>query len=120
MSELRSTPGAGRTNPSTLTADIERAGFYPELVSDVLSEAVDGREVRSHLVHVDTHFDFEEIHRHITVLALAGDVVAALHLDDHALDEAGRQVMAQVATEVIPVSRVDSVVATTVHPQPAR
>lgn len=106
--------GAG----STLGADIERAGFYPELVADVLDSVLDGREVTSHLVHVDTHFDYDEIHRHITVLALAGDVMAALHLDDHAMDEAGEQVMAQVSTEMVPLWRIDSVVATTMHPQP--
>ncbi|MFC7402201.1 DUF5998 family protein [Citricoccus sp. GCM10030269] len=107
----------GPSSPS-LGADIERAGFYPELVADVLDSVVDGRDVTSHLVHVDTHFDFDEIHRHITVLALAGDIMAALHLDDHALDEAGEQVMAQVSTEVVPVRRIGSVVATTMHPQP--
>ncbi|GAA1676334.1 DUF5998 family protein [Citricoccus zhacaiensis] len=109
--------GTGASMPS-LGADIERAGFYPELVADVLDSVLDGREVSSHLVHVDTHFDYDEIHRHITVLALAGDIVAALHLDDHAMDDAGRQIMAQVSTEVVPVRRIDSVVATTMHPQP--
>ncbi|MCY1158070.1 MAG: cell wall biosynthesis glycosyltransferase [Citricoccus sp.] len=104
--------------PPSLGADLERAGFYPELVADVLDSVLDGRTVTSHLVHVDTHFDYDEIHRHITVLALAGDIMAALHLDDHALDDAGEQVMAQVSTEVVPLRRIDSVVATTVHPQP--
>lgn len=128
MTPLRRNPGSGQ-QPSghhtpgqppapNLGADLERAGFYPELVADVLDSVLDGRTVTSHLVHVDTHFDYDEVHRHITVLALAGDVLAALHLDDHALDDAGEQVMAQVSTEVVPVRRIDSVVATTVHPQP--
>jgi len=108
----------GDTGAPSLGADLERAGFYPALVADALDSVLDGRPVTSHLVHVDTHFDYDEIHRHITVLALAGDVLAALHLDDHALDEAGEQVMAQVSTEVVPLRRIDSVVATTVHPQP--
>ncbi|NUL44912.1 cell wall biosynthesis glycosyltransferase [Cellulosimicrobium funkei] len=118
--QRRPAPPADSTGASmpSLGADIERAGFYPELVADVLDSVLDGREVSSHLVHVDTHFDYDEIHRHITVLALAGDIVAALHLDDHAMDDEGRQVMAQVSTEVIPVRRIDSVVATTMHPQP--
>ena len=109
--------GAGAPGP-TLGADIERAGFYPELVADVLDHLLEGRAVTSHLVHVDTHFDFDEIHRHITVLALAGDVMAALHLDDHAMDEAAHQMMAQVSSELVPLWRIDSVVATTMHPQP--
>ncbi|GAA4765119.1 DUF5998 family protein [Citricoccus nitrophenolicus] len=113
-----SAPSATDADGPTLGADIERAGFYPELVADVLDSVLDDREVTSHLIHVDTHFDFDEIHRHITVLALAGDVMAALHLDDHALDEAGEQVMAQVSTEMVPLWRIDSVVATTMHPQP--
>lgn len=111
-------PSAPDAAGPTLGADIERAGFYPELVADVLDSVLDGREVTSHLVHVDTHFDYDEIHRHITVLALAGDIMAALHLDDHSLDEAGKQMMAQVSTEMVPLWRIDSVVATTMHPQP--
>lgn len=119
MTPLRRNPGSGpQAGGSTLGEALERAGFYPELVADTLDEVLDGRTVSTHLVHVDTHFDYDEIHRHITVLALADDVLAALHLDDHALDEGGHHMMAQVSTEVIPVRRIDSVVTTTVHPRP--
>ena len=32
-----------------LTADIERAGFYPDLVRDIVDEALAGLEPESHL-----------------------------------------------------------------------
>lgn len=119
MTPLRRNPGSGQhAGGTSLGEALERAGFYPELVADTLDEVLDGRTVSTHLVHVDTHFDYEEIHRHITVLALAEDVLAALHLDDHALDEGGQHMMAQVSTEVVSLRRIDSVVATTVHPRP--
>lgn len=126
MNPLRRNSGPGGPDPSgpgagsgpSLGASLERAAFYPELVADTLDEVLDGREVIAHLVHVDTHFDFEEIHRHITVLALAEDVMAAAHLDDHALDDAGKQIMAQVSTELVHLRRLDSVVMTTLHARP--
>lgn len=119
MTPLRRNPGSGQhAGGTSLGEALERAGFYPELVADTLDEVLDGRTVSTHLVHVDTHFDYDEIHRHITVLALAEDVLAALHLDDHALDEGGHHMMAQVSTEVVPLRRIDAVVATTVHPRP--
>ena len=35
-----------------LTADIERAGFYPDLVRDIVDEALAGLEPESHFVHL--------------------------------------------------------------------
>ena len=69
---------------------------------------------------MDTHFDYEEIHRHITALVLAGDTLLAVHLDDHAADPAGQAVLAQVSTEMVPVRALGSVVLTTGHADPAR
>ncbi|MFP3472951.1 DUF5998 family protein, partial [Micrococcus sp. SIMBA_144] len=63
---------------------------------------LEGRTPDAHLVHVDTHFDYAEIHRHITALVLAGDTLLAVHLHDHAADPAGQAVLAQVSTETVP------------------
>ena len=59
-----------RPLPSSLTKDIEQAGYYPALVADVVESAVAGDEVVSHLVHQETTFDHDTVRRHITVLAM--------------------------------------------------
>lgn len=113
--EARTLDGSGG-----LDASLVRAGFYPDLVAHAIALELEGRTPDAHLVHVDTHFDYEEIHRHITALVLAGDILLAVHLDDHAADPAGQAVLAQVSTEMVPVRALGSVVLTTGHADPAR
>src|SRR5690625_3555048 len=100
--------------PTDLALDIQRAGFYPQLVADVMGQQLGEREILSHYVHVETHFGYDDLHRHITVLVLAeGNVLAALHLNDLE-DELEQGVpRASVATEIIPLSKVGSCVVTT-------
>jgi hypothetical protein len=111
-------------NPSATSArrsldeDLNRAGFYPLLVADVVHDALDERTPLSHLVHLETHFDRNEVHRHITVLVLTEDMLVVTHVDDQQLDEAGQQVMAQISTESVPVSQIRSVVLSYVYVQP--
>src|SRR5450759_4078608 len=76
-----------RPLPSSLTKDIERAGYYPALVADVVESAVAGDEVVSHLVHQETTFDHDTVRRHITVLALTATRPVVAHADDHAAEE---------------------------------
>ena len=100
--------------PTDLAHDIERAGFYPQLVANVMGQQLGERQILSHYVHVETHFGYDDLHRHITVLVLAeGNVLAALHLNDleDELDEGTAR--ASVATEIIPLSKVGSCVVTT-------
>ncbi|MDO5634439.1 MAG: DUF5998 family protein [Micrococcus sp.] len=114
--------GSGRSVGSgpSLAQSLVKAGFYPDLLAHALDEELEGREVRAHLVHLDTHFDFDEIHRHITVLAVCDDVVVAAHLDDHPLDEQGQHMMAQVSTELVALKAISTVVISTGHVDPAR
>ena len=58
--------------PPALIRDIERAGYYPGLVRDVVSTALAGDDVVSHLVHQETTFDHDSVRRHVTVLVLTG------------------------------------------------
>ncbi|MDY6055518.1 DUF5998 family protein [Micrococcus sp.] len=109
-------PGAD----ASLGRSLVHAGYYPELVAHTIAQELEGRPVDAHLVHVDTHFEYDEIHRHITVLVLAGDVLLAVHLDDHAADPAGQAVLAQVSTEIVPVRALGAVVLTTGHARPER
>ncbi|MBG6218084.1 hypothetical protein IWX75_002563 [Arthrobacter sp. CAN_A6] len=101
-----------------LDSSLERAGFYPRLVADVVHDALDGREPLSHVAHLETHFERTEVHRHITVLVLTEDMLVITHVDDQQLDETGEQVMAQISTESVPVSQIRSVVLSYLYAQP--
>ncbi len=106
------------TKRRDLDAALQRSGFYPRLVADVVNDALDGQESLSHLVHLETHFDRTEVHRHITVLVLTSEMLVITHVDDHQLDESGEQMVAQVSTESVPVSQIKSVVLSYIYAQP--
>lgn len=108
------------TLPVDLTDAIERAGYYPALVGDVVSAALAGEDVRSHLVHLETTFDRDVIRRHVTVLVLTPSRLVIAHADDHA-DEAagaGEQEVATATTESVPLSAVRGVMLTHVVADP--
>ena len=46
---------------SRLRADLDHAGYYPDLVADVLDVALGGEAVVSYLVHPETTFDDAEV-----------------------------------------------------------
>lgn len=113
--------GAGapaNTTGRDLESALQRSGFYPRLVADVVNDALNGQESLSHLVHLETHFDRTEVHRHITVLVLTHDLLVITHVDDHQLDESGEQMVAQVSTESVPISQIQSVVLSYIYAQP--
>lgn len=106
------TPGA------ELQHDLVRAGFYPQMVQDVLAEAMMGQPVLDHYVHLETHFDHTEVHRHITVMVMSEKVLFIVHVDDQQLDDHGKDVMAQVSVEMISLARIASVATSYVYHQP--
>lgn len=112
------------TSTISLKEAIDRGGFYPALVHHTVTEALDGREAEHQIVHVDTHFDMEEVHRHITVLVLAKDVIIVAHLDDHDAEDEDSpargtgEIVARISTEVVPVGRIRSLILSEVHRQP--
>ncbi|GAB3286257.1 DUF5998 family protein [Sinomonas notoginsengisoli] len=103
----------------TLTAALERTGFYPLLVGDVVADALDGDAPLAHLTHLETHFERSEVRRHVTVLALTEDMLVVTHVDEAPLDEAGSSMAAQVSTESVPVAQIATVVLSYVYAQPA-
>lgn len=117
-----------RPLPSSLTKDIERAGYYPALVADVVESAVTGDEVVSHLVHQETTFDHDTVRRHITVLALTPTRLVVAHADDHSdsadddTAEPGDKTSHATVTatsECVPLSAVRGVMLTHVVTAPA-
>lgn len=110
--------------PESLTRDIERAGYYPALVADVVDSALAGEQVVSHLVHQETTFDHDTVRRHITVLVLTPRRLVIAHADDHH-GEHGEQgapgdteAVATATSEVVPLSAVRGVMLTHVVAAP--
>ena len=113
-----SSPSYPTTAAADLQQDLVRAGFYPQMIQDVLAEAMFARPVLDHYVHLETHFDRTEVHRHITVLVLSDSALFIIHVDDQQLDEHGSEIVAQVSTEMIALKRIASVATSYVFQQP--
>jgi hypothetical protein len=110
----RHTLGAPRSAglPQDLRAQVERAGYYPALVCDVLDVALAGEEVRSYLVYPETTFDRDEIRRHVTVLVLTATRLVVAHADDHEPDALSPEPYASASTEAVALRQVRSIVLT--------
>ncbi|MEO7421968.1 MAG: DUF5998 family protein [Ornithinibacter sp.] len=111
-------PGTAPVLPSELMSAIERAGYYPALVADVVAAALGEEPIESHLVHLETTFDRDVVRRHITVLVLTGSRLLIGHADDHADDPPAPQDVATATTESIPLSAVRGVMLTHVVEDP--
>jgi hypothetical protein len=103
--------------PADLTASIERAGYYPALVADVVESALGADTVVAHLVHQETTFDQDAVRRHITVLAMTPTRLVIVHADDHNEHEPGLAV-ATATSETVPLSSVRGVMLTHVVGSP--
>jgi len=103
---------------ATLRQSLDLAGYYPELVGDVLDVAIAGEEVVGHLVHPETTFD-TEVRRHVTALVLTPTRLIMAHVDDHHADD-GRAESASATTEAVPLSAVHTVALTHVVGSPER
>lgn len=104
--------------PDQLRTEIERAGYFPALVADVVSTALAGDEVAAHLVHQETTFDSEEVRRHVTVMAVTPTRLVVAHADDHGPDDEFSEPYAVASTEAVPLHQVRSVVLSHVVTQP--
>ncbi len=104
----------GESLAPRLRADIERSGYYPELVSDTLDTALANEVVVSYVVHHEATFDHDELRRHVTVLALTPTRLIVGHTDEHPADETSPTAYASASTEAVRLERIDSVVVTRV------
>ena len=101
-------PSAESASRTDLTSQLRRAGYYPELVQDVLDVAIAGEDLVSHLVYVETTFDVE-VRRHLTVLVLTPSRLITAHVDDHPADSENPSASAAATTESVPISELRSV-----------
>ncbi|MBK5250175.1 MAG: phosphodiesterase [Actinomycetales bacterium] len=95
-----------------LRTDIERAGYYPSLVADVLEIALAGEEVVSHLVHPETMFDRAEVRRHVTALVLTPTRLVVAHVDDVPSELPDAPPSAAATTEAVAIGQIRSVALT--------
>ena len=102
-----------------LRTDIQRSGYYPDLVADALDTALAGEPLASYVVHHEATFDRDELRRHVTVLALTPTRLIVGHTDEHPVDESNPNPYASASTEAVRIERVDSVVVTRVVSDPA-
>ena len=102
-----------------LRTDIERSGYYPDLVSDALDTALAGEALGSYLVHHEAAFDRDELRRHVAVLALTATRLIVGHTDEHPADDSCPHPYATASTEAVRLERVDSEVVTRVVVNPA-
>jgi len=105
--------------PPELLTDLERAGYYPQLVADCLRTVMAGEGVQAHLVHPETTFDANEVRRHVTVLVTTPTRLVVAHADDHGPDEGATEPYAICSTESVALHRVHSVVVSQVVARPA-
>ncbi len=106
--------------PAKLADQIDKAGYYPAFVTDVLDIALAGEQVTTHLVHGETTFDADTIRRHLSVLVLTPTRLIFVHADDHSGDEEHIAQAHGVATsEAVPLGSVRTVMLTHVVGQPA-
>lgn len=93
-----------------LRADIERAGYYPGLVHDVLRVALAGEPIVAHLLQPETTFDQAEVRRHLTAAVVTPTRLVVAHVDDHAAERPGDPPRAVASTESVPLRQIRSVV----------
>lgn len=99
---------------------IERTGYYPDVVQDVLDGALANEQVQDFIVQHETTFDrADEIRRHITVLLLTQTRLLVVHVDEHSDGQPTGSVQASSATESVPLSLVGPVVVQRVVDNPA-
>ncbi len=106
----RRPPAPDTSVPASVRADIDRAGYYPALVQQVVGTAVAGEDVLTHLVHQETTFDSQEVRRHVTVLVVTRTRLVVAHADDHGPDETSPTPYASASTETVPLHMVRTVV----------
>jgi hypothetical protein len=108
------------TSLAGLRTAIERAGYYPELVTDAVDASVAGEPIDAFVVHQETTFDSEEVRRHVTVLVLTDSRLVLAHADDHPADALTPSPFVTTSTEAVPLKSVRSVLINRVVTEPSR
>lgn len=95
-----------------LRAEIDRTGYYPEVVADGVASAIAGEQVVSFFVHHEPTFEHDEVRRHLSVLVLTPSRLILAHTDEHAGDDLLPEPYTSTSTEAVRIDAVKSVVVT--------
>ena len=101
-----------------LRTEIEAAGYFPDLVEDAIVRAVAEEDLIDFVVHHEPTFNHEEIHRHVTILALTPTRLIVGHTDDHPAEPPNTGTYAAASTESLSLTKINTVVLTRVVAQP--
>ena len=105
---------------SELRLQIEKSGYYPDVVWDSVRAAVAGEPVVSFLVHHEPTIDErDEVRRHVTVLVLTATRLILGHTDEHAPDDLLPAPYTSSTSEAVILSAVRSVVVNRIVANPA-
>ena len=103
-----------------LRTEIEAAGYFPDLVEDAIVLAVAEEELLGFVVHHEPTFNHDEIHRHVTILALTPTRLIVGHTDDHPAEPPNTGTYAAASTESVALGKLNTVVLTRVVSQPEK
>lgn len=101
-----------------LRTEIDAAGYFPDLVEEAVVLAVGDEELVDFVVHHEPTFNHDEIHRHVTILALTPTRLIVGHTDDHPAEPPNSGTYAAASTESVALSKIDTVVLTRVVSTP--
>ncbi|HWV26987.1 MAG TPA: DUF5998 family protein [Aeromicrobium sp.] len=95
-----------------LHADVSRSGYYPEIVSQGIDDALAGEPVVHYVMQHEPTFDGDQIRRHMTVLVLTPTRVLLVHTDEHPGDDLLPKPYTSTTAEAVGIAQVRSVVVT--------
>ncbi|MCW2811051.1 MAG: hypothetical protein JWP61_1509 [Friedmanniella sp.] len=101
-----------------LRVEIDACGYFPELVEDAMVIALAEEELLDFVVHHEPTFNHDEIHRHVTVLALTPTRLIVGHTDDQPAEPPLTGTYAASSTESVALGKINTVVLTRVVNQP--
>ena len=91
-----------------LRAEIDACGYFPELVEDAIGSSLGNEELLDFVVHHEPTFNHDEIHRHITVLALTPTRLIVGHTDDQPAEPPQTGTYAASSTESVALSKINT------------
>lgn len=103
-----------------LRSEIEAQGYFPDLVEDTVTLALAGEDLLDFVVHHEPTFSHDQIHRHVTVLALTPSRLIVGHTDDQPAEPPNSGSYAATSTESVALRKINTVVLTRVVPDPEK
>jgi len=98
-----------------LQSDLERHGYYPQLVFQALDSALGEEDLVAYVVHQEATFERDELRRHMSVLALTNTRLIVSHTDEHSHEG---EAYASTSNESVRLRAIDTVVLNRVVKDP--